>query len=141
MPHDGISYQQLAFLSSFSGWQLIQNLGPSAIVWHQCDIQFVFEKISNLPCTLIRPCLATWNLRVWIVNKTILHTWPKFYFHQQLLLVLIPLVHDPHLLRELNAIRWIDLSCSHNEIFWLNNENPKWYAGAYLGLLNCGCWQ
>ena len=33
-----ISYQRLAFLSSFSRWQLIQNLAPSTIVWHQCDI-------------------------------------------------------------------------------------------------------
>ena len=34
-----ISYQQLPFLSSFGRWQLIQNLAPSTIVWHQCDIR------------------------------------------------------------------------------------------------------
>ena len=36
-----ISYQQLAFLSGFSCWQLIINLAPSTIVWRQCDIQIV----------------------------------------------------------------------------------------------------
>ena len=34
-----ISCQWVAFLISFSRWQLIQNLAPSAIVWCQCDIR------------------------------------------------------------------------------------------------------
>ena len=34
-----ISCQWLAFLSKFSQWQLIQNLGASTILWCQCDIQ------------------------------------------------------------------------------------------------------
>ena len=33
-----ISYQQLAFLSNFSGSQLIKDLAPSTIMWCQCDI-------------------------------------------------------------------------------------------------------
>ena len=33
-----ISYQWLAYLSSFSHWQVIQNSTPSTIVWRQCDI-------------------------------------------------------------------------------------------------------
>ena len=45
-----ISYQWLAFLSIFSRWQLIQNLAPSTIVWHQCDIwmsqRLVFEPVA-----------------------------------------------------------------------------------------------
>ena len=34
-----ISQQRLAFLSSFSRWQLIQNLAPFTIVRRQCDIR------------------------------------------------------------------------------------------------------
>ena len=34
-----ISYQRPAFLSISSHWQLIQNLAPFTIMWHQCDIR------------------------------------------------------------------------------------------------------
>ena len=39
-----INYQQLAFLSSYSRWQLIQNLVPSTIMRCQCDIPIVVKK-------------------------------------------------------------------------------------------------
>jgi hypothetical protein len=35
----GISYQRLAYLSNVSRIQMIQNLGPSTIVWRKCDIR------------------------------------------------------------------------------------------------------
>ena len=47
-----ISYQRLAFLSSFSSWQLIQNLAPSIIVWCQCEIQLITRSGFNKPFTL-----------------------------------------------------------------------------------------
>ena len=42
-----INYQQLAFLSSYSRWQLIQNLVPSTIMRCQCDIR-IHQKKFNL---------------------------------------------------------------------------------------------
>ena len=41
-----ISYQQLAFLSSFGRWQLIQNLAPYTIVWRQCHIQITALSVT-----------------------------------------------------------------------------------------------
>ena len=43
-----ISCKQPAFLSSFSHLQVIHNLVPSTIVWHQCDIWIGCTEKSNL---------------------------------------------------------------------------------------------
>ena len=43
-----ISCKQPAFLSSSSHLQVIQNLAPSTIVWHQCDIRIGCTERSNL---------------------------------------------------------------------------------------------
>ena len=53
-----ISYQRLAFLSSFGPWQLIQNLAPSSIIWRQCDIEIVIgqTKLINFH-QIVKP----WN--------------------------------------------------------------------------------
>ena len=42
-----ISRQWLAFLSSFSHWQVIQNPAPSTIVWRQCDIRITTKLLSQ----------------------------------------------------------------------------------------------
>ena len=42
-----ISCKQPAFLSGFSHLQVIQNLVPSIIVWHQCDTQIGCEEPSE----------------------------------------------------------------------------------------------
>ena len=42
-----INCKQPAFLSSFSRLQVIQNLAPSTIVWHQCDIR-MFLLLKNI---------------------------------------------------------------------------------------------
>ena len=42
-----ISYQRLAFLSTFGRWQLIQNLAPSTIVLRQCDIRISCDRVVS----------------------------------------------------------------------------------------------
>ena len=70
-PLDGakfwICYQRLAFLISFSPWQLIQNSAPSSIVWRQCDIRisvnnvlkFQFWVDNSGSCTF--PVIQIWR--------------------------------------------------------------------------------